>query len=413
MKIAGLFGVLLSMVAATALVQPTHAVSWWDVQSVDTMKYSRDLSREKLNDSSFDAVIAQQMKDIVATGATHVAIATPYDEEFFPLLKRWVAAARKEGLHVWFRGNWSGWEGWFNYPRITRAEHTAKTKQFLSAHADIFEDGDIFSACPECENGGPGDPRTTGDIAGYRSFITSEYAMTKAAFHSMGKDVASNWQSMNADVARVVMDPATTQAMDGLVVIDHYVKDPKQIAADISSIAAASGGKVALGEFGAPIPDIHGKFTEKQQADWLSAVFQGLLRSPSIVGVSYWVNVGGSTQLWNDDLSPRAAVDVLRSYYSPSYVTGKVTGAWGRGVSGARVLSLEDKVVTTDKQGMFALPYTRKSIEVEVSAPGYTTATQVIQAGGTAPIHIKLEKRGFFYSIQQFFCTLMNTCTDA
>ena len=46
------------------------------------MKYSRDLSREKLKDPSFDVVIDKQVKAIAETGATHVAISTPYDEEF-------------------------------------------------------------------------------------------------------------------------------------------------------------------------------------------------------------------------------------------------------------------------------------------------------------------------------------------
>src|SRR3989304_760988 len=66
----------------------------WPVQAIDTMKYSRDLAREKLNDPSFDAVIDEQVRIIAETGATHVAIATPYDEEFLPFLTRWVSAAR-------------------------------------------------------------------------------------------------------------------------------------------------------------------------------------------------------------------------------------------------------------------------------------------------------------------------------
>ena len=81
----------------------------WQFQSIDTMKYSRDLSREKLHDPVFDLTITRQMADIARTGATHVAIATPYDEEFVPILTRWVKAAREQHLHIWFRGNVSGW----------------------------------------------------------------------------------------------------------------------------------------------------------------------------------------------------------------------------------------------------------------------------------------------------------------
>ena len=63
---------------------------------------------------------------------------------------------------------------------------------------------------------------------------------------------------MNGDVAKLVMDKQTTASMDGIVVIDHYVATPEQLALDIRRIAEGSGGNVVLGEFGVPIPNIHG-----------------------------------------------------------------------------------------------------------------------------------------------------------
>src|SRR3990167_8157982 len=67
---------------------------FFQVQSIDTMKYSRDVAREKLKDFSYDKEIETQVKNIAETGASHVAIATPYDDEFLPFLRRWVKAAR-------------------------------------------------------------------------------------------------------------------------------------------------------------------------------------------------------------------------------------------------------------------------------------------------------------------------------
>ncbi len=43
--------------SSTALPAP----KWWKVQSVDTMKYSRDLTAEKLEDASFDVIIDEQV----------------------------------------------------------------------------------------------------------------------------------------------------------------------------------------------------------------------------------------------------------------------------------------------------------------------------------------------------------------
>ncbi len=294
----------------------------WSFQSIDTMKYSRDLSRQELDNTSFDAVIDTQIKNIAATGATYVAIDTPYDEEFFPMLQRWVAAARKYNLKVWFRGNWSGWEGWFGYSKIDRQTHIAKTKQFILEHSAIFQDGDVFTACPECENGGPGDPRVTGDIAGYRQFLIDEYQVTKAAFKQIGKNVASNYDSMNGDVATVVMNKSTTKALDGIVTIDHYIATPEQLAAKVAALTKQSGGKIVLGEFGVPIPNVNGDMTEDQQAAWISRALQLLENTPNVVGMNYWTNVGSSTALWNDDGSERKAVSAIKSFYNVRLVQG-------------------------------------------------------------------------------------------
>src|SRR3989338_5682012 len=110
----------------------------FQIQSIDTMKYSRDLARAKAKDPSFDKVIDAEMKLIAGAGATHVAIGTPYDEEFIPMLSRWVRSARAHGLSVWFRGNFSGWEGWFSYPKNRRARPLREIEAVLRKHPDLF-----------------------------------------------------------------------------------------------------------------------------------------------------------------------------------------------------------------------------------------------------------------------------------
>jgi hypothetical protein len=268
-----------------------------------------------LANAGFDATIEQQVQDIEQTGANYVAVDTPYDDQFLPYLRRWVNAARRHGLRVWFRGNFSGWEGWFDYPRIDRARHLQLTSRFILENADLFEDGDIFTACPECENGGPGDPRTTGDVAGFRDFLVAEYHATQAAFEKIGKRVASNFDSMNYDVARLTMDPRTTKALGGVVTIDHYVAEPSALAAGVDALAQSSGGHVVLGEFGAPIPDINGAMSEAEQASWLTQALDPLVRDGNLAGVNYWTGVGASTALWGDSGRPRQAVAVVGAFF--------------------------------------------------------------------------------------------------
>ena len=288
----------------------------WSIRSIDTMKNSRDLARAKDGDASFDDQIDLQVKNIATTGATHVALATPYDDEFVPFLTRWVAAARKYHLHVWFRGNFSGWEGWFDYPRLSRSDHLTLLPKFILNNPTLFEDGDIFTPCPECENGGPGDPRVTGDIIGHRQFLIDETTAAKSAFAQLGKQVIVGYHSMNYDVALAIMDKPTTEALGGVVAIDHYVSSPAKMIADIDVLKNSSGGQIFLGELGAPIPDLNGTMTEDEQADWLRRTLDLLILHHSVVGLNYWVNTGGSTEIWSSTGLPRRAVSVLSSYFT-------------------------------------------------------------------------------------------------
>jgi len=287
----------------------------WKIRSIDTMKYSRDLARLKLGDDSFDMVIDQQMAEIEDAGANYVAIGTPYDEEFLPLLKRWVDSARKHNLKVWFRGNFSGWEGWFEYDPIDMETHKSLTREFITKNADLFVDGDIFTSCPECENGVNTDWHTAEGLEAHRNFLIEEHEVAVEEFENVDKNVESGYYSMNGDLARALMDRFTTKALGGYVVIDHYVESPDKLASDIEEIAEKSGGKVILGEFGVPIPDIHGKMTEEEQDEWLKEALSKISQISDLVGLNYWVGTGGSTALWTDDGRPKEAVKTLRNFY--------------------------------------------------------------------------------------------------
>lgn len=369
--------------------------SWWQVQSIDIMKYSRDMSGQ-IGDtpSKFQTLIDFQVKAVADTGATHIGIATPYDERFIPVLRLWVQSARKHNLKVWFRGNFSGWEEWFGFSRISRDAHKQMLASFLSAHSELFEDGDLFSSCPECENGGPGDPRRTGDIDGHKAFLIEEYIIAKDGFYHMGKNVIPNLMSMNGDVARLIMDPETTQKLGGYVVIDHYVKTPEKMIADIRAIAEQSKGKIILGEMGAPIPDIHGNMSEQEQERWLDQTLTALALEKSVIGLNYWVGFGGSTQLWNDGGSPRLAVSTLRRFFVPPAASGIIRGRDTTPLSGVTVKT-PWRVVLTKADGSFVLPLADGDTQISVFAPGYHAQNIIVSALGVKDLDIRLEKEQY------------------
>jgi hypothetical protein len=401
---------LISLITLISLLTPTAALareSYWEIQSIDTMKFSRDLAREKLNDVSFGEIIKMQVAEIAVTGATHVAIGTPYDEEFIPFLEMWVRAARANNLNVWFRGNFSGWEGWFGYQKIGKEEHLQKTKDFILNNPQLFEDGDIFTSCVECENGGPGDPRDTKNVSGYRQFLITEYEVTRKAFKQIGKNVKANYFSMNGDVAYLVMDKKTTQALGGIVVIDHYVKDPKQLSKDIRQLSERSEGNIILGEFGVPIPDIHGVMTEYEQALWIDKALFELANIKDLAGINYWTGFGGTTNIWRDDGSEKSGVEVLSGYYTPKVLSGIVVNELGRGVKGAKIIS-NGKAVETNKNGEFAILIVPGQNELTIDAKSYNQEIIKIEKMTSSEILLVKNKENIFFKIAKLIYNFFN-----
>jgi hypothetical protein len=64
------------------------------------------------------------------------------------------------------------------------------------------------------------------------------------------------------------------------------------------------------------MPDMHGGIGEEWQADWIEKALEEAGKTSEIVGINYWVNVGGSTRLWNDDGTSRKAADILKKFYT-------------------------------------------------------------------------------------------------
>jgi len=336
------------------------------------MKYSRDIAREKDDDTTFNAEIERQVKYISETNATHVAVGTPYDPEFIPFLQRWVDAARKHNLNVWFRGNFAGWEQWFEYDAITRTEHLVKLNDFIVENPQLFKDGDILTTCTECENGGPGDPRITGDVNGHRKFLIEEYKVASNAFKKINKNVNSNYFSMNGDVANLVMDRQTTAALDSIVVIDHYVSTPEKLAKDISQLAQKSGGKIILGEFGAPIPDIHGALNEKAQAMWIEKALEKISKEENLIGVNYWLLKGGTTSLVSDENKEKEVFEVISQFFKPKVFNGKIIDQFGIPVKGALIVSAR-ATSRSNASGIFTHPVVNRSEALTVTAEKFKT----------------------------------------
>lgn len=366
--------------------------SSWDLQAIDTVKYSRDVAREKLNDPNFEQVIDRQVKNIAETGATHISLGTPYDQEFIPFLTKWVLSARKYGLKVWFRGNFSGWEGWFNYETISKEAHLEKTNKFIIENPELFADGDIFTACTECENGSLGDPRNTGQVSEYRNFLIELKNTGDKAFHIVNKDVKTNYFSMNGDVAELIMDRDTTHKLNGVIVIDHYVESVDELIDDINSLVSKTGGTVVLGEIGAPILDIHGNLTEKEQAHWIDELFAKLVQNSSVVGVNYWTNIGSSSAVWKQDGSETQAVEVIKKYYKPNLVKINIQDKNGKAIDNIQGI-INNRIYRSQDGVIYSICIPDLANNLRLSAEGYQSTELLLNCNKDNEITLEFENR--------------------
>jgi hypothetical protein len=328
----------------------------WKYECVDTMKTSRDKAREWKDAKEFEERIEKEMKIISEMGADCVAIDTPYDDEFLPVLEKWVASARKYNLVIWFRGNFSQWEHWFGYSgEMSEGDLFVKTKRFVSMHPELFRDKDIFTPAPEGENGGPFDQVEIDEYPRFRKFLIDQYEMCKEAFAGINRDVVCNWYSMNGGLAKRMLDADTVKKLDDLVTIDHYIKTSPEMGEFIRYFKDKFGAKTAVGEFGAPIPDINGTMSPKQQADFIKELFDELyVHKNDLVGISYWDLYDGSTRLVESDYSPRPAIKVIENYLKPGVVYGQVTNSNGDVLTGVelKINGGKDKVYT-DEMGRY------------------------------------------------------------
>jgi hypothetical protein len=323
----------------------------WKIRSIDTMKTSRDKARDGITDD----VIKAEVSIIKSTGANYVAIGTPYDNEFLPYLKKWVSEIRRQNLNVWFRGSFANYEGWFEYEKnLTPDALLLKTEKFISENKELFEDGDIFDPCPECENGGFW-PQPQGDPS-YNIYVQKKHEVLKKAFNQIDKKVIYNLNSIIGGRAKDVLKQPTFNALDNVIAIDHYNNNAQNYS-DYIDYFTELNTKVVFSEFGAPIPDMHGKMSEDEQAKFIDDVmFRLFQKGEKVKGLNYWVLSTGTTALINENFSERKALSVLKNYYYPSFIKGTITDTLDNPLLSITVkIENSDVYSTTDQYGNYSI----------------------------------------------------------
>lgn len=355
--------------------------TFWRYQCIDTMKTSRDRAQELVSKPAALEIVRAEVELVAQSGATCIAIGTPYDEEFLPYLKLWVDEARKQKLHVWFRGNFSAWEGWFGREKdMTTEQHLTATTAFITANPDLFEDGDIFTSAPEAENGGPFTGRTRDEFPAMREFLVQKKQSADNAFNQINKNIVTNWFSMNGWIGRNMYDDATLEQTGRLITIDHYTSSVEKMDTDLKDYKDNLKADLVIGEFGAPIPDLNRNMTADQQAQYLDELMKVFfLRRDHVKGLNYWTLKGGTTALINEEGTPRPSYEILKNYFQPGIIEGDIKDIYGNPVERATITLMDgDLTVLTDRRGHYAVVMPAGNHQAEISKDGYSRAAQSI-----------------------------------
>ncbi|HSW88583.1 MAG TPA: carboxypeptidase-like regulatory domain-containing protein [Candidatus Saccharimonadales bacterium] len=401
------------------LSQNSNPASLWKYQCIDTMKSSRDAARSEVFKKNALAEIAKEVTIIKKLGANCVAIDTPYDEEFVPFLQMWVMQAREEHLHIWFRGNFSSWEGWFNYPKgMTTKEHLQRTNNFILSHADLFQNGDIFTPAMEAENGWGNGYVPPNEYPLFRQFLIDEHTTAQKAFQQIGKNVITNWLSMSGGLAKNMLDEATISSLDDTVTIDHYVNNPEDMKNYVDYFSTKFHARVVIGEFGAPIPDINGTMTDQEQANFVKNIFYILYQEhENVFAVNYWTIKYSSTALVDINGTSKPVSTVLNQYYHPIVITGKITDELGDALDEAKIsINNGESTIFTNSYGQYSIVTPVTTVQLLAFKKGYTmqqmtlplsSKTKIEQNIILKPVHpsllyeIRLHVKRFFESLIQ------------
>jgi hypothetical protein len=290
------------------------------------MKQSRDNAQAILqglqeNSEHMQGIINQEVRDIAALHTTHVAIGTPYDDQFLPVAQAYFKSAREHGLNVWWRSNFSEFEkdsgnpnqGWFGYQHNPNfMEQPQRIAQFIEQNGSLFRQGDIFTPWPEPEN--VIDFNNQKDA--YQSLLLADYQVSQPL---RDRGILAGYFSMNGDVAKN-LDPQIVQQIGNVVVVDHYVRTPQEMGDEIDALHQRyPGAEIVIGEFGAPIPDLNGSMDPQRQADFVGQLLNQIKRRGRIVkGLNYWDDIQGTTAIENTLADFRPVYKVLQNIFGAS-----------------------------------------------------------------------------------------------
>lgn len=263
-------------------------------------------------------------RTLASLHTTHLTYCAPYDDPASYGAKPgwqalWLHSIRATGNHVWWRGGWNNWQGWFGQPTLTastspaipletggrvravltgsdQTSYLARTYAWIRQNAEAFEAGDVFSPMSEPQDAGilpyVSNPKTAQfpNLAAFNQFILDLQVVCQAAFVQSGKPgvVVGLWgidslpgdgDQLSRDALAVLTPPLS---------LDVYVPTPAAMVQELSAVHAYYHAPLVLGEWGDAWDHADPTTTSRR----IDTMYHAVSQLPWITGVGYFEGIG-------------------------------------------------------------------------------------------------------------------------
>ncbi|MDR0534048.1 MAG: hypothetical protein LBH01_08840 [Verrucomicrobiales bacterium] len=320
-----------SFAANTDLAATTGepGLSLSNLRSVDVMKYTKDVMTHQPDDARIASLIAA----LKSLHITHIAIAIPLDaDEDYPagdkpaprsardFTQKWADAIHAQGLHVLWRGTWSGLEGLYHFPKRVgndrfpagtaksaptdgNATWLGKTYRYIVEHPGFFANGDLWAPLPErteyiFQDATSFLPHDGGIQQNYTDFFRDLKQVSESAFAKIGKQVRCGLSANNYTEVKNGWLPQEFFDAQGVIVVDYYgsSRTPEELEADIRQMHARYGKPVFIQEWS----DFwHSQTSLPERSAYLRQIYarlQKLANDGILVGFNYWGGWDNTTE---------------------------------------------------------------------------------------------------------------------
>jgi len=293
-----------------------------DLKSVDVMKYTKDV----MIDQPSSETIENLVNTLAALPITHLAVALPmdpssdypsdhrpYPQDAYAFTQQWADAIHDAGLHIIWRGTWSGIEGIYGFPKQVGSNRLAagtatsavtdgnttwlgKTYSYITSHPNFFANGDVWAPLPERTEGIFQDSTSflpysgAGIQANYVNFFNDLEAVSAAAFRQINTTVYTGFTANNYTE---VLSGWLGQSLfdhNQIIAIDYYGQDHTalEMDRDLRAMAARYNHAVFLQEWG---DYWNANIDSTARIQYLKDIYttlNKLVQDGILIGFNYW-----------------------------------------------------------------------------------------------------------------------------